>query len=253
MAAASPYREATPAGVPTMHVAPPTPIGGSWAHSRGGAVRVGGRPGAAFADPSQETAWQPPPVPAGYYNPIRDIELAEGQRGSEQSITGLDRQKTVGENTYATNLGLLAQREQQQQDSAKQTLARLAEGYAKLGARQGEQANKAGVVNGGALISATTKRVANEGVQKAADERAFAQQRQQLENERGRLATGENQLVGPGGSLVEAIQNARTNQQAFANSVGTLKGNEAAAHGYRPPQRPWVKVRGGSVRVGGKY
>ncbi|HEY4451019.1 MAG TPA: hypothetical protein VGN13_05445 [Solirubrobacteraceae bacterium] len=237
-----------------MHVAPSS-IAGGWQGAPGARVRVGGAPASSsgYQSPSAAFAWQPPPVPAGYYNPILDIQQAEGKQGSEQQLTGLERQQTVDENTYATNLGLLGQREAQQQEAQKQTLARLAESYAKLGTRQGEQANRLGVVNGGALISSATNRAANEAVQKAADERTFAAQGQANENERGKLATQQSQLTGPGGTLVEAIANNKQNQQLFEQGIGTLRSSQAAEHGYVPPQRPWVHERGGSVRVGGKY
>lgn len=235
------------------------PQPGEWVHSPFGSYRVGyARPGVPGApgqnqDPQQNLGWQPPPIPAGTYNPIRDIELAEGKRGSEQELTGLDRQRTNAENTYATNLGLLGQREGQHQMDAKQAIERIIESFTKLGARQGEQANVRGVLNGGTMLAAAGKRAANEQLSRRQADQAAARQRQADENERGRLATQQSQLTGPGGSLTEAIQNARANQQAFAGSVGTLKGTEAAQHGYVPPQRPWTKTRLGSVRVGGRY
>jgi hypothetical protein len=191
----------------------------------------------------------PPPIPAGYYNPILDIQLAEGKAGSEQQITGLERQKTNAENTYATNIGLLKQKEEAQQQGAKETLGRLAESYAKLGARQSDQANAAGTLYGGALISARMKRAANEGVTRHADEVANERALQQFADERGKLALAEQQLVGPGGSLLEAMANARANQQLFATNIGTLKQKQAAEQGYKAPERPWS----GNVRIGGRY
>jgi hypothetical protein len=231
------------------------PPGGFTPSESGGAgqgfARVGARP--YQVDPSTMLGWQPPPPPPGTYNPIRDQELAAGNRETEQAIGRPERERTVAENDYGTRLGLLGQREAREQEVAKQTLARLAEGYAKLGTRQNERANQLGIVGGGAMIASATKRAANEGVQKAADERAFAQQRQADENERGSLATHLSQLVGPGGSLVEAIQNAQANRQLSADNINAFKASEAGQHGYKGPQRPWAGGPGGWYRVGGPH
>lgn len=182
--------------------------------------------------------WVAPPVPAGSYNPIRDNELAEGKLSTEQGITGDERQRTNAENTYATNLQLLNEREASQKQTGQETLARLTESYKKLGAQQGEQANAKGTLYGGALIAAAQKRAANEDVTKASDERSLAETLKGDENDRGQLSVAEGQLLGPGGSLVEAIQNARQAEQQREEGLGTLRSVEAAQNGYVAPHAP---------------
>jgi hypothetical protein len=182
--------------------------------------------------------WPSPPIPAGYYNPILDIQLSEGKQGSEQQITGLERQKTNAETNYATNLGLLKQREEARAQQQKETLANLAESYAKLGVRQGDQANAAGTLYGGALISAAAKRAANEGATSARDREAYRQAVLGFQDEQGKLARAEQEQTG---TLAEAIANARLNQQLFGQNINTLKQNQAAGQGYVVP----ITVAGG--------
>jgi hypothetical protein len=201
--------------------------------------------------------WQLPPIPPGYYNPSLDVQLSEGKLGTEQTLAGLGRQKTNAESDYATNLGLVKQRETDQLQKEKETLGLLGESYKKLGVQQGGQANATGTLYGGALISAAMKRAANEGSQKARDEAGRAEQKQANETEEGRLVREESRLVGPGGSILEAIANAEKSQQLFGQNINTLKGTQAAEHGYTPEQAGGVvpyeyhDPQGGFVRVGG--
>jgi hypothetical protein len=236
------------------------PAGGVVPYERnfpgGGFVRVrGAAPGTQGVYPGSGP-WQLPPIPPGYYNPMLDVQASEGKLGTEQTLSGLNRQKTDAENNYATNLGLLGQREADQAQKQKETLALLGESYKKLGVQQGGQANATGTLYGGAMISSAMKRAANEGSQKARDEAARAEQVQANQNERGRLSTQENQLLGPGGSLLEAITNAERSQQLYGQNINTLKGTQAAEHGYTPEQAGGVVPYernypgGGSVRVG---
>lgn len=188
---------------------------------------------------SQPTGpWTPPPIPAGSYNPIRDLELSEGKLATSQGLTGDERQQTNAENGYATNLALLQQRETAEKKTGQETLARLAESYKKLGNRQTEAANAAGELQGGALLASALKRNANEGVTKGADERNLSEQLKADENQRGQISVGESQLIGPGGSLTEAMQNASQSEQQREEGIGTLKSNEAAANGYEAPAGP---------------
>lgn len=187
--------------------------------------------------------WAPPPIPIGDYNPSRDIEEAEGKLATEQGISGDERTRSVDENTYATNLQLLGEKEASQKQTSKETLARLARGYQQLGAKQGEQANASGTLYGGALIAAAAKRAANEGLTKGTDERSIAESLKGDENERGKLSVAEGQLLGPGGSLVEAIQNARQSEQQREEDIGKAKSEEASKeHGYEAPKGPVAKV-----------
>lgn len=176
--------------------------------------------------------------PAGAYNPLRDIEAAEGKRGSEQALSSDARQRTNAEGEYGTQISLLNQREADQKRQQGEVLANLARSYQQLGVRQGEGANKAGVLNGGALIAAAQKRARNEGVTKGADEARFGEQHQANDATRGRLSVALEQLLGTGGSLTESAENTRTNQQGFENSLRTLENREAAEAGLGYQQPP---------------
>lgn len=194
----------------------------------GGSVATGSATRAArvgvpapFAQPGP---WTPPAIPSSYYNPIRGIEDAEGARGSEQTISGLQRQKTDAENDYGTSVT-------QVESHGKELQERLAESYKKLGAAQDQQANTDGTLYGGALMASAMKRATNEGVQKAANQKAE-------QDELGKLSVSENELLGPGGSLTEALQNAGVNQQGFHEGIQTLEGTEAASNGYQAPTAP---------------
>jgi hypothetical protein len=214
-----------------------------------GFVKIGGKvvggPTAAnvyrngATPPGPPTPWTPPPIPVGDYNPVRDNELAEGKLSTDQVLTGDERRQTNAENGYATNLTLLQQKEAAQKQTGQETLARLAEGYRKLGTRQTEGANAAGELQGGALLASALKRNANEGVTKGADERNLSEQLKADENQKGQISVDESQLVGPGGSLTEAMQNARQALQQRDESIGMDKGVEAAKeHEYEAPTGP---------------
>jgi hypothetical protein len=234
-----------------------------------GFVRIGGRPGAAVppgAPPapggasgpvSTGGAWTPPPIPPGLYSPIRDAEAAVGKSGTEQALSGEQRQVTNQENNYATSLSQLGQREQQQKQAQQETLARLADSYKKLGARQEEGANAMGELSGGALIQSAMKRSANEGVTRKADEVAAANQAKADEANRGQLTVGNQQNLG---ALQETMLNQRNSQSLSEQLLRSTEGNEAASHGYgpeeaggvRPYERGGGRGRGGFVRVGGR-
>lgn len=210
-----------------------------WVHTKGGSYRVGGRPAGPPAVTDGNASWQPPPIPAGYYNPLRDIEAAEGKRGSQQTITGLQRQRTNAESDYGVNKSLI---ERKAQDSLK----RISESFQRLGGRQEEGANRLGELHGGALLQAAAKRAANQQIANKPVEQA-------QQDELGRLALNEQRLIGEGGSITEALTNANSNEQAFGEGLDTLKRNEAAGRGYEPPERPWAQEQGGAVRIGGRY
>lgn len=229
----------------------------AFARTPGGSVAVGAgtrayqqgvRPG--YAPPAAKpAAWTPPPVPPGLYNPIRDVELAEGKRGSEQTTRGLERQKASSENRYGVNLAEVGQREGNQKAAHEEMLARLGESFKRLGARQEDQANAGNTNYGGALIAAGLARAGNEATRKASEQRTFGESQQANAAARGRLALGESEATGPGGSLTEALQNAGENQQGFEQSVGGLKNTEASEHGYRAPTGPSPSSAGAFNKV----
>lgn len=182
--------------------------------------------------------WVPPPIPPSFYNPIRDIEGAEGKRGAEQQQNALNRQVAATENNYGVNQALVGQREAGEQQDTQLQLGRIGEAFQRLQARQGEQGNATGTLYGGALLASGMKRAANQKLQTDAVQLQASRQAQADANERGRLALGEGEQVGPAGALSEALLNSRENDRAFQSSLGTLEGSEAAQAGYQAPSAP---------------
>jgi hypothetical protein len=227
----------TPEGLPSVAgFQGPTMASNGLTVPSGTRVVQGGREPHVAAAPAGP--WTPPPIPPSLYSPELDVKGAEGKQASEQTLTGDERTRTDTENQFGINLSLLGQREQQQAQSAQETLARLADSYRKLGVKQEENANGIGELNGGALIQSAMKRSANEAVTRKADEVARGNQQQQNANERGKLVLGEEQAVGTGGALTEAMANARQNQQQFQEGLQKYRASEAGAHGYKAPEAP---------------
>ena len=163
--------------------------------------------------------WAPKPPPAGSYSPYRDVEIATGKEATEQTEKGLERQGADNTANYTANLSELERKGQE-------TLARLAESYKKLGARQGEQANSDGTLYGGALLASAAKRAQNEGVAKSADEASQSAAR-------GKLEAGFNQ----GQEAVrEGIVNAGLTQQTAKEGVEKVRNTEATELGSYKPQ-----------------
>jgi hypothetical protein len=233
-----------------MRVAPPTPIGTGWEHTALGSYRVGGPPGPPAPNTHGNAAWTPPPPPAGagLYDPTRDQHIEAEKLSAGQETSKLEGEKTALENSYSTGLGTLGQREAAQQHEAQRMLALLAEGYAKLGARQSEATNRLGVLNGGALVASATRRAANEAVTKKQDEYLAAQQRQAFENQRGQASAKYQEGAA---NLVNALKNAGLSQRSYVAGEEAGRSTEALKAGWEPPERPWSHERGGAVRVGG--
>ena len=128
-------------------------------------------------------AWQPQLPPQGTYDPTLDANYAAADRGYTDLQASSLLADTRGLNDYnlaagtdgTTGVNLqrgysladnLRTRDRTNQDYGTATTA-LGKSYADLGARQGEQAQQAGAVGGGALADALLKRTANQGVQQA--------------------------------------------------------------------------------------
>jgi hypothetical protein len=205
----------------------------------GGTFTPGGPGGGTYRPPGVPVPpWQPPPIPPGEYNPIRDIELAEGKRGSTQAEEKLGRERTNAEQQYGISTSELGRQEKEAEGGYNESLANLAHRYEALKAGQTDQANAGGALYGGALIASGMKRAANEAREKGGLERRRHGQEEGFKAQRGKLLLGLEQLLGSGGSLTEALKNVKENQQGFETSLGTLKGNEAAAAGYQAPTGP---------------
>jgi len=152
--------------------------------------------------------WIAPPavIPSSAYNPTLDIELAAGKRGTRNTIEDLLTKGTRGEQGFALDQAEVKRQEGEQGQEHQRALAALAQNYERLGGRQTEQANAAGVSRGGALLQAAMKRKANEG--KAAEPINLNYQHQQEGDQRSlaRLALSrqqEGEDIGTGVSRAE--------------------------------------------------
>lgn len=269
---APPQFKQPPSNVPTVRSSAPQANSGSRLNGRGTSGGLGGI-SSGYLRPSSVVPQTDPTPPAGLYNPLRDIEISEGKKGSSQAISGLEQKKEYGEDDFSTGK-LEDEREQgnslseigtartRQQEAGKVALERLAESYKKLGAQQTEGANAAGVINGGALLQSAMKRAANEGIAKTADQKALSQNLEDDALKETRLKeSGESAL----GKLLReserglredttGIANQSANEQTFEEGVNTLKDNEAASEGYVPGSgvapRTSVQKGAGFVHVG---
>lgn len=203
-----------------------------WA--RTGPAAVHAQP-AVGVPPATQAPWVQPPIPAGAYNPIRDIELAAGKRGLSNTLEDIGTRGVRGEQGYLIGKEGIEREKAEQADNHAKALAALQQSYQRLGVRQGEQANTAGVLRGGALLQAAAKRATNEG--KTRDEQNQAAQRTQegLQRQLGQLTTARQQ---EGEDLTTQGSRAEREQAQFGIDTTTLEGREAAENGYIAPQAP---------------
>lgn len=195
---------------------------------------------AAGAGASGSPTWTPPPT--GSYNPSRDVEVEEGQRGLGQ-LEGEDRTKsTRGAADFATSLGSLnRQRAQEGQDYSTQQDA-LKRAFSQLAGSQESQADKYGVLGGGASLASAAARATNQSREQAAQAQAHTRRTEAFDLGQGKL---EQELAPPdaanplGGryfqDLNTGLTNAQANQTFFAESQHRLAGQEAGERGWTPP------------------
>lgn len=197
--------------------------------------------------------WTPqaPVTPSGAYNPSLDIELAAGKRGTQNTIEDLLTKGTRGENNFATDQSEVQREEGEQTAEHNRALAALAQSYQRLGGRQTEQANAAGVGRGGALLQAAQKRAANEGKAREPLDINYANQQAGDQRSLARLALGRQQEaedIGTGTARAEREQN------QFGIDTRTVEAREAANNGYVDGggvmARTSVQPGAGFVRVG---
>ena len=225
---------------------PPSAAG--WMGAPGARYRVGGAP-VVPAAPRPEVG----PVPPGYYDPTRDINIAEGKNTYSQARSKGEREEGYAESDFGINQAKLGYQSQtgledigtertRQNEAATRALAQLAESYKRLGVRQQEGANRAGVLQGGALLQAAAKRAANEGKgrdetnltlkhQLEADDLREARLKHGIEEGEGSNVRNTQRLLSGFG---EGITNAETNEQHYGEGIETLKNYEAAHNGYTP-------------------
>lgn len=212
--------------------------------------RAPSQPGVAPVYHPGDAPWQPPPIPAGAYNPIRDIELAAGKRGVGNTLEDIATRSARDESNLLLSEGDVHRQEDQQTQDRDRALAQIAQSFTRLGVRQGEQANTAGVLRGGALLQSAAKRAGNEVRAREPVQTNYARQIEADQRQLGQLVLQRQrdaEDLGTQGSRAEREQG------QFGIDTETLKGREAAENGYYSPTGVVPRTttqRGGFVRVG---
>jgi hypothetical protein len=215
------------------------------------------RPVSGISSQAHQAPWTPPPIPAGAYNPIRDIELQAGKRGVANTLEDLGTKNVRGEGNFLLGQSDIERQRNEQTTERDKALSNIAESFKRLGVRQTEQANGAGLLRGGALLQSAAKRAANQG--KATDQvqQTYARQQEADTRALARLALArqqESEDIGTQGSRAEREQG------QFGIDTQTLEAREAAENGYESPVGPAgahsrghlsVQPGAGFVRVGG--
>ncbi len=201
--------------------------------------------------------WAPPSIPLGSVNPLRAVEVQAGQRGLTQYEADAGTKQGRGNEDYARALEQIGTREGREKQDYEHAGQQLRESFQRLAGRQGEQANSAGVLRGGAVLQAAQKRAANETKGREGQTLAYQRQQQADQEARGEATRGHERGLA---DLGTGLLNAQSNQTFFANSQGTLEDREAADQGVEPQvppkvPRPWSYQNNGrtAVRVGGRY
>lgn len=203
----------------------------------------GGVPGAVPAAGAGAAVWTPPPT--GSYNPTRDVEAEEGERGLGQLEGQLATSGSRDTADYFTQKGEIERTEGQQNTDFSKQQEQLAEAFKQLAGSQQEGANKAGVLGGGALLQAAAKRAVNEGKERATDTTNHERQIEGDELAQAKLARegAPPETANPLGGrafqdLNTQLTNAQSNQTFFEDAQHRLAGQEASERGYNPPAAP---------------
>lgn len=230
---------------------PPTVVSSSAQPQSGSAAaapRVAAAPAASPLS-AQDLGWQPPPIPTGAYNPIRDIELNAGKRGLDNTLEELLTKDTRGQSNLLLNEGDIATRETQEGQNHDQALAAIASSFKKLGVRQGEQARSAGVTRGGALLQSAAKRAANETKTREPVDQTYTRQQAADQTNRAQLILNRQREAEDDAN---ATARAEREQAQFGVDTQTLEGREASDNGYTSPvSHLSIQPGAGFVRVGG--
>lgn len=188
------------------------------------------------------------PLPAGLFNPQREIEVEEANRGLQQLTGEAGTSSTRDFTDYNTALAALSQQEANQKTDLNTNLATIKKGYTQLASKQQQSANAAGAVSGGALLQGEAKRAANEGTDTAAQNTSYEREQQANVDKRAELALNgapppepaslDPSVLAQGGreyqDLGTKLQNANLNNAFFGESQQRLSGQEAAENGYTP-------------------
>lgn len=180
-------------------------------------------------------AWTPPPIPAGAYNPIREIELDAGKRGTSNTIEDLGTKESRGQANYLLGSEGIARERAEQAEEHQKAVDSLQRGFARLGVRQTEQARGAGVLRGGAVLQSAAKRAANQQLQQTGLDTAFQRQTGADDRQLGALTLSRQQ---EGEDDATGVSRAEREQSQFGIDTRTLEAREASDNGYRAPTGP---------------
>lgn len=108
--------------------------------------------------------YQPPPVPSGSYDPSLDAQLGQSKRGLGDLRADTETANTRDTVDYSTMQGDVTQQRDRTLADLNSQLEAVGRSYTRLGGRQTEGANAAGLLGGGALLQAAQKRAANEAI-----------------------------------------------------------------------------------------
>lgn len=196
--------------------------------------------------PGPWTPWSAQPIPTNYYNPSRDVEEAAGKRGAEDTLNEIGTNRGYAESDYTEGQEKIGRERGQQNQDYQNALSTLAESFKRLGVRQGESANAAGLFSGGALLQAAAKRSANEGVKKKPLEETHTRQEEADNLGLAQLTQAHQRLLEGLGTKQEITERENKQSQVDANY---LKDKEAALNGYEPSVKPanQYTTKGGQV------
>lgn len=186
----------------------------------------------AAALPASHPLYTPPPIPAGAYNPIRDIELSAGKRGLQNTVEDAGTSEARGQSNYLLGAEGIQRQQGEQATSHQESLDSLARSYQRLQGRQAEQAREAGVTRGGAVLQSAAKRAANEGTAKAGIETAYGEQQAADQRSLAQLGLGRQR---EGEDNTTTVQRAEREQGQFGVDTQTLEAREASENGYTAP------------------
>jgi hypothetical protein len=213
------------------------------------------------------TPFQPPPIPAGYYDPALDAQRGAASRGltnTEEDIglagrrAGEDYGLDPNDPTYGysqrgqIDLGYnrdtadLAQARTYEGQDYERNVQLLTRQYQQQGRQQGEQARRYGVTSGGIALLSAAKRNENQAIDRQGIDTAhtravtgFDTQGHRLDedhtNALGRVETDYNRGVGDRGT---ALGRAQTEDRFYGLDVDAERNYQATQAQYQAPTGP---------------
>lgn len=178
-------------------------------------------PGAANSSRNAPAPFVQPPIPTGFYDPIRDIELAAGKKNAENTVEDIGTQRIRGGEDFTHGEEELGEGEQTSLGLIKQATERLA-------GKQAEQENATGTLYGGARLAAAAARAGNETKEREPVVKGY-------ETALGKLVTAHGR---EGEDLGTKEHRTEHEQEQFGIDTQTLEGREAANNGYIAPSAP---------------